>query len=259
MEAGCRVAVPTPTSTDPEYNRRSSPMYAAAIRQSGGSPVEVDLGLTENEIVALVRTCQGILLPGSPADVNPAWYGQEPIAACAFADPRREAADHILLEEAYAVGKPVLGICYGVQSLNVWRGGTLRQDLPFLPVNHAAGAQVAVAHTAVVREGGILASLVASEEAATTGQEFRLPINSSHHQSVDQLGAGLRVAATSPDDDVVEAIEGAENYESPAFVLGVQWHPERSLEMSPTARAIFRAFVEQAAGWKAQHSRVLAS
>lgn len=239
-----RVAIPVPTSGDFEYNRRSWPMYAEAVRQAGGTPVQVDLSLSERDLMAVARGCQGVLLPGSPADVNPQRYGQEAVKACGAADGPREATDRILLEEAYGAAKPVLGVCYGVQSLNVWRGGTLLQDLGCKPVNHSAGASVAVAHFVSVRGGGTLDRLADAAERVLRAGEVRLPVNSSHHQSVDRLGEGLRVAALSSEDGVIEAVEGTDEVGAPDFVLGVQWHPERSLELSGTSRAIFRAFLE---------------
>lgn len=238
-----RIAIPVPTSGDFEYNRRSWPMYAEAVRQAGGTPVPVELSLSERELMAVARGCQGVLLPGSPADVNPRRYGQEAIEACGAADEGREVVDRILLEEAYGAGNPVLGICYGVQSLNVWRGGTLIQDLGCKPVNHSAGASVAVAHAVSIGSEGTLNRLADASERAFKAGDVRLPVNSSHHQSIDRLGDGLRVAALSSEDGVIEAIEGTAEAGAPSFVLGVQWHPERSLEISGTSRAIFRAFL----------------
>jgi len=243
MSAGLKIAVPTCTSTDLEYNRRSWPMYAAAIRESGATPVEVGLQLSEGELVAVARTCHGILLPGSPADVDPARYGRVREPACASADLRREIADRLLLEDAFATAKPVLGICYGAQSINVWSGGSLVQDVRCLPVNHAAGAGISVAHSAIVRSGTILASVVDSGEAVLRGDEVRLPINSSHHQAVEHLGENLRVSAVSAEDGVIEAVEAVRVTELPNYVVGVQWHPERSIAFSGTSRALFLSFV----------------
>lgn len=249
MSIAPRVAVPVPTSADFAYNHRSWPMYAEAVREAGGMPVEVSLNLSEQEIARIAHGCDGMLLPGSPADVHPRLYGQEPIAECAEADVAREMVDRILLEECSASGKPVLGICYGAQSLNIWRGGTLVQDLSVRPVNHAAGASVAVAHSVVLGDGGtggagLLSSLVDSTEGLLKGGELRLAVNSSHHQAVEQIGAGLRVAAVSAEDGVIEAIERSGESDLPEFALGVQWHPERSTAISATSRALFRALIE---------------
>ncbi len=241
-----KIGIPVPTSTDLAYNRRSWPMYAAAVKQAGGTPVEISLDLTAGELASVARECQGVVLPGSPADVDPRLYGQERAAECAAADPLRERTDRLLLEECYRSSKPVLGICYGMQSLNVWRGGSLVQHLPGTPVNHAAGAAVAVAHSAVLRGKGLFSTLVDPKEPIDKCGEPCLPVNSSHHQSVANVGTDLRVCAVSPEDGVIEAVEGSREQGSSQFVLGVQWHPERSVETSATSRAIFQGFLEAA-------------
>ncbi len=243
----CRIAISVPTSKDLDYNRRSWPNYAEAVRQAGGTPVEIGLTLSETELMELARACDGVLLPGSPADVNPERYGQQPTAACAPSDPAREVADRLLLEEAYAAKKPVLAICYGVQSLNVWRGGSLVQDLSRTAVNHSAGAGVAVAHAISLQAGGILSGLAEAGEEILSGDEPRLLVNSSHHQAVELPGDGLHVVAVSSQDGVVEAIEATGDANSPEFVVGVQWHPERSVDISATSRAIFEALMAAAA------------
>jgi len=255
-----RIAIPVPTSTDIPYNQRSWPAYAKAIAASGGEPVEIDITQPPSEILALARSCQGICLPGSPADVDPAHYGADLDPATSPADPARESADNLLLEDAARRGMPVLGICFGVQSLNVWRGGSLVQDLTPLPVNHSAGSKVAIAHTALVAENTLLASLVDPAEAPAHDGFLRLPINTSHHQSVSAPGDGLRIVARCPDDGVVEAVENdpawqptAANQDTagPQFLLGVQWHPERSFDISPTSRNLFSRLVTEAAKFTA--------
>ena len=249
-----RIAIPLPTSIDIPYNQRSWPAYATAVTRSGGEPVAIDLASSPSEILALAASCDGILLPGSPADVEPALYGADRDPASAPADPARESADRLLLDHAEKLRKPVLGICYGVQSLNVWRGGSLIQDLTPLPVNHSAGSKVAIAHTAQVSRDSILASLLTPEEAPETDGFLRLPINTSHHQSVAAPGTGLRIVARCPDDGVIEAVElepntpmfHVEHPEPRQFLLGVQWHPERTYEISAASRAIFNRLVAEA-------------
>jgi putative glutamine amidotransferase len=249
-----RIAIPVPTSTDIPYNHRSWPSYATAVTRSGGEPVEIGLDLPAAELRALVASCDGVLLPGSPADVDPALYGAERDPLTAPADPAREALDYLLLEDAEKHLKPVLGICFGVQSLNVWRGGSLIQDLTPLPVNHSAGSKVAIAHTALVAKDSLLASLLTTDEAPDFDGFLRLPINTSHHQSVAAPGDGLRIVARSPEDGVIEAVEmdaddSVFHVEHPGprqFVLGVQWHPERSFEISAASRALFAHLVAEA-------------
>jgi putative glutamine amidotransferase len=256
-----RIAIPVPTSHDPEYNSRSWPAYAEAVSRSGGEPVEIPLTASPRETADLINTCQGVLLPGSPADVNPQKFGQDPIPECNPADPARENVDELLLQDAHNLYKPLLTICFGTQSLNVWRGGTLLQDLAPVPVNHRAGKTVAVAHTAGVLKNSILGGLLTTEEAAPAQEGFlRLPINSSHHQAIGIAGDGLRVIARCPEDGVIEAVEGGQDPHNPGahFVVGVQWHPERSFEISAASRALFQHFVAQSAAWtpRAIHTSV---
>jgi putative glutamine amidotransferase len=249
-----RIAIPVPTSTDVPYNQRSWPSYARAVALSGGEPVAIGLDLPATTLRELIASCDGVLLPGSPADVDPALYGADRDPATAAADPAREKVDTLLLDEAEKHGKPVLGICFGVQSLNVWRGGSLVQDLTPLPVNHSAGSKVAIAHTALVARDSVLASLLTEEEAPAMDRFLRLPINTSHHQAVATPGAGLRIVARCPEDGVIEALEidtddsvfHVEHSVAKQFVLGVQWHPERSFEISAASRALFRKLVDEA-------------
>jgi putative glutamine amidotransferase len=219
-----RIAIPVPTSADFDYNRRSWAQYAEAVRLSGGEPVEVPLNAIPAETAQLITSCQGIVLPGSPADVNPQKYGQEPAAACAEADPARENVDELLLQDAHNLYKPILAICFGTQMLNVWRGGTLVQDLMPLAVNHSAGKAVAVAHSVDVASDSVLAGMVTPDSGSVFGVSIKLPANSSHHQAIEVETPGH-------------------------FVLGVQWHPERSYGESPASEAMFARLVAEAAAW----------
>ncbi|WP_263382703.1 gamma-glutamyl-gamma-aminobutyrate hydrolase family protein [Granulicella arctica] len=246
-----RIAIPIPTSNDFSYNQQSWPEYAVAVERAGGEPIEIPLSSTPAETARLVSSCQGILLPGSPADVNPQKYGQEADPATAPTDLPRENVDELLLQEAHNLYKPLLCICYGTQILNVWRGGTLIQDVTVLPVNHAAGRSVAIAHSVAVAPQSILGSLTQPVEAPEVDDFLRLPINSSHHQAIGIPGDGLKVAARCPQDGVIEAVEGGQSPEfgKDHFVLGVQWHPERSYDTSPASAAIFTRFVDEARKW----------
>jgi putative glutamine amidotransferase len=246
-----RIALPIPTSFDLEYNQQAWPQYAAAVEQSGGEAVEVALNLSPARIADLMNTCQGIVLPGSGADVSPRKYGQDAIEACAAPDPARENVDELLIQDAYNLHKPILAICFGLQSLNVWRGGTLVQDLTVMPVNHAAGGSVAVAHSLMVAPDSILGGLLSPDEAPMLEDGFlRLPVNSSHHQAIGVPGDGLRIVARCPQDGVIEAVEGDLNPDGAShFVLAVQWHPERSYTISAASRAIFARLVAEAAAW----------
>lgn len=240
-----RILIPVPTSFDEPYNAANWSNYAAAISAAGGDPVRLELTHTAAEIDALVDQAQGILLPGSGADVDPSHYGHERIPECAEADNLREQTDHALFAAAERTKKPLLGICFGTQSMNVFYGGTLHQDIDPLPVNHRAGRAVITAHPVLFPVDSRLGKIVvASGEAVAEDEEFaRLPVNSSHHQAIAAPGDELRVVARCPADAVIEAIEGPD----PAhWLIGVQWHPERTTETSAASRSIFQSFVEAA-------------
>lgn len=249
-----RIAIPMPHSIDLEYSERAIPQYERAVAQAGGEPIRIPLNQTPDdvmkaEVLKIMERCDGVLLPGSNADVDPAKFGATRSPRTAAADPRRDAVDELLLHDAYNLRKPVLGICYGLQSLNVYRSGSLIQHIPdFLPeelrtrVNHEAGKKVAVAHAVEIEKDSKLAEIVNGK--SREGQnKLVVPVNSSHHQSAGTIGNGLRIAARCPDDSIIEALEGTA---PDHFVLAVQWHPERSADQDEPSRAIFRALIEAA-------------
>jgi len=297
-----RIAIPVPHSGDREYADRSLPQYEHSVEISGGEPVRIPLDRTPAEVMKLIERCDAVLLPGSKADVDPAKYEAPRDPHTAAADAGRDAVDELLLQDAYNMRKPVLGICYGLQVLNVYRTGTLVQHIESA-INHAAGRTVAVAHAVTVEPDSMLATIVHAEAKARPSEgstvprlkpgastrvgepmhigktahvgksrevgksveghgfsraegpnknlgalapgrdAIAIPVNSSHHQSVDIVGDGLRAVARCPDDGIIEAVEGT----SPDhFVLAVQWHPERSVDDDEPSRAIFRALAEAA-------------
>src|SRR3954469_1639668 len=180
-----RIAIPLPHGSDSEYALRAIPQYEGAIELSGAEPVRIPLDRTPAEVMKLIERCDGVLLPGSKADVDPAKFDAERDPKTAAADPKRDTVDELLLQDAYNMRKPVLGICYGLQSLNVWRTGTLLQHIRPGNVDHEAGAKVPVAHTVAVKPDSKLGKIV--------GDELNfLPVNSSHHQAASTVGDGLR-------------------------------------------------------------------
>ena len=243
-----------PHSIDREYAERAIPQYERAVEQAGGDPVRIPLDQASTEVMKIealkiMELCDGVLLPGSNADVDPAKFGTARSPRTAAADPRRDAVDELLLQDAYNLRKPILGICYGLQSLNVYRAGSLIQHIPdFLPeelrarVNHEAGKKVAVAHAVEIESASKLAKIVNGKDRE--GQsKFVVPVNSSHHQSAETVGCGLRIVARCPDDGIIEALESTA---PDHFVLAVQWHPERSVNQDEHSRAIFRALIQAA-------------
>ena len=234
------VAIPEPTGADSAYNQRSLPPYLAALRSAGATPIIVPLHERPDRVARLLAGVQGMLLPGSRFDVDPQRYGEAPAPECSESDPARTAVDELLLQDAFNLHKPILATCHGVQNLNVWLNGTLIQDLK-TTVNHRPGRDVAEAHPVRIAPGSRLAGLVPRGLAADP------LVNSSHHQAIRIPGDGLLVSAISPSDGVVESVE-LDSREH--FVLGVQWHPERTYTESAFSRAVFAAFVQAAAVWE---------
>ena len=237
-----RIAIPQPTSTDEDYNQRCWRQYAEATETFGAIPTSIPLNVAPAEIAMLMAACSGVILPGSPADIQPQKYGQEVEAETARDDPARESADELLLQDAFNLHKPVLGVCYGLQSINVWLGGSLHQHLR-TPIRHVRKGEEAAVHSVTILQG---VSRLLGEANADVSM-----VNSSHHQAVDRVGDGLVIAAISPEDEVVEALEGAD--ENGPFILGVQWHPERTFHTDALSRLIFERFTGAAAHWEGQH------
>jgi len=204
---------------------------------AGGEPVRIPLESTPAELSCFIEACHAVLLPGSKADVDPAKYHATRNPQTNAADPRRHAIDWELLTDAFANRKPVLGICYGLQSLNVFRGGTLLQHIAS-PVNHEAGRKVALAHEVAIEPASKLGEIASTKD----GRPIR--VNSSHHQSADSVGKALRIVARCPDDSVIEALEGID---PDHFILAVQWHPERSVDQDELSRTLFGALIAAAA------------
>lgn len=234
-----RIAIPEPCSYDREYSDRALPFYLQAIEESGGEPEVISLGLSPEEVARRITGCCAILLTGSRADIDPQKYGAEPHPQNAAPDPLRDAADELLLQDAYNMRKPVFGICYGLQSLNVWRTGTLVQHIES-SVDHSPADKATPCHEVEIAVDSLLAQDLGA------GQHV-VAVNSSHHQAADVAGDALRVVARSREDGIVEAVEGT----LPGhYVLAVQWHPERNFAQDPSSQKLFRSFVDAARDWK---------
>src|ERR1700674_3110945 len=165
-----RIAIPVPHSGDPDYAELAFPQYVRAIRIAGGEPVRIPLDQAPAQVMKLIERCDAVLLPGSNADVDPAKYGSPRHPKTDAADPRRDTVDELLLQDAYNMRKPVLGICYGLQILNVYRSGTLLQHIES-PVNHEAGRTVPLAHEVAVDPGSILGEIVSAASPCGPGSE----------------------------------------------------------------------------------------
>ncbi len=217
--------------------------YLAAVRRAGGQPVPISLAASDDALASLASSLDGIVLTGSPADVEPSRYGAPRHIKCAKTDDDRERIDFALLENCFASQKPVLAICYGIQSLNVFLSGTLIQDVPSeigTKVVHSDDKEGApdVHHVVAIEAESRIGRMAGGRE---------IVVNSSHHQAILMPGRNLRITARAM-DGVVEAVEwtGDENW-----VVGVQWHPERFTESDPLTQSLFGSLVKQAAMRKA--------
>jgi len=234
-ESKCRprVGVPWRTVVEEKTGQRARyEDYLCAIQDAGGDPIEISLLLADNELWGVAESCDAFVLPGSPADVNPTRYGSVRHNLTADADLPRERADDRLLDHALTAGKPLLAICFGIQSLNVHLAGSLVQDIPSeLPssIDHDREEDHPDTHHSARIEGGQLAELAGRAE---------IRVNSSHHQAVLKPGRGLCITARAP-DGVIEAMEWTGG---PGWVVGVQWHPER-MRGDALSEALFRRLV----------------
>lgn len=236
-----RIAIPEPCGYDREYSSRTLPPYLEAIKQSGGEPVVIPLNLEPEELARRISKCSAVLLPGSKADLDPQKFNAERHPQTSAADPQRDGADELLLQDAYNLHKPIFAICYGLQSLNVWRTGSLVQHI-VSKVAHSGKLSSQMAHQVVVEPNSLLA-----REIGRASCPCSIPVNSSHHQAAAVVGDGLRVSAHCPEDGIIEAIEGT----LPGhYVLAVQWHPERSFDNDAPSRQLFSSFIRAAQGWR---------
>jgi putative glutamine amidotransferase len=216
-----RVGIPYRTRKEELSGAREKyETYLRAVEGAGGTGVEVSLRLPSYELRTLVQKLDAVVLPGSPADVNAERYGAARHAKTADADADRERTDYALLEHAFDKGKPVLAICYGVQLLNVFLGGSLVQDIPSelqTTIRHEKDSETDrdPVHAANFESDSWIARMASAAQ-----------VNSSHHQAIREPGRNLRVVGRAP-DGVIEAVEwtGDANW-----VMGVQWHPERMME-----------------------------
>jgi putative glutamine amidotransferase len=209
--------------------------YSQAILHAGGAPVIIPAAQDRRSLAAILDSVQGIILSGGP-DIHPRRYGEEPLAGLGEVD---EALDHMeLMAAELAIEKdlPLLGICRGIQVLNVALGGTLYQDIPFqVPesICHTPKTDKAVnTHTVRIEAGSRRHKIIGKRE---------LWVNGKHHQALKSIAKGLAVAAQAK-DGVVEAVE----LPAKRFVVGVQWHPEGTWREDIYSQKLFQAFVKTA-------------
>jgi len=212
--------------------------YLAAVLQGADAlPFIIPAFGAELPLGELLERIDGLLLPGSPSNIEPHHYRGEPSLAGTLHDPPRDATTLPLIPKAIEAGLPVLGICRGFQEMNVALGGSLWQRLHEVPgfSDHRDDERLSLeqqygpAHEVVLAPGGLLRRLAGTE---------RVRVNSLHSQGVRALAPGVSVEATAP-DGVVEAFR-VDNARS--FALALQWHPEWRVMENPLSRALFAEF-----------------
>jgi len=226
MQIALSVSYPSPPADEKDIWRIECYLHAIQIGGAIGTPLFLDEWEHRAEEVA--REFDGLVLSGG-ADLPPGWYRQEPLAGAGLelVNERRPVFEKQLVQAFVAVRKPILGICYGLQFQNVWKGGALFQDLRLqtgTTMIHTDGAQ----HFVRLERDSRLFSIIGEEE-------FTVP--SYHHQGVSEVAPGGRAVCFAP-DGVIEAVEWNEG----DWFLGVQWHPERAPDSNATQK-LMRAFV----------------
>jgi putative glutamine amidotransferase len=213
--------------------------YSRAVAAAGGLPVMIPLLEEEETLRELYDRMDGLLLPGG-VDLDPMSYGESPLPSCGRVDAARDRVELRFARWAIAEGKPLFGLCRGLQIVNVALGGTLYQDIAaqrsgaikhdYFPT--AGYSRDHLAHDVTVSSGSRLEALVGTAP---------LKVNSMHHQAIKDLAPRLVTTAQAP-DGLIEAVEFSGNQ----FLLGVQWHPESLTGRDPRMHRLVTGFVEAA-------------
>ena len=233
-----RPVIGITASHDTEHDKLFiNSVYLRAIRNAGGIPMIFPMEVTEDDLRDLVTLTDGVLFTGGD-DIHPFLYGEETDAKCGNVSQPRDSMEMALVPLVMEFGKPIFGICRGIQILNTAMGGTLYQDIPSqfkseLSIAHRQPFAYKVpSHTVDITPGTLLSRILGEEHAS-------IAVNSMHHQAIKGVAPGLEVCGYAP-DKMIEAVY-APDY---PFLLGVQWHPEHLTTSQPDAAKLFAAFVD---------------
>ena len=206
--------------------------YVHAVEKAGGVPVVIPVNTNKENIKYQIAAMDGILISGGE-DVNPIVYKEEPSRELGYVHPTIDEFDIEAIKIALELKKPILGICRGLQILNVALGGSLYQDLKYIKGSYIKHSQEAKTYTGThyinIKESSILYNIIKEKTL----------VNSYHHQSIKTLGSNLKVIAYSS-DGVIEAIQK----ENEKFVVGVQWHPELMVDHDAGMLNLFKEFID---------------
>ena len=228
----------TPSHNTENQDISMRPTYLKALKAAGAIPVVLPLEIPREDLAQLVGVLDGFLVVGGP-DVHPFLFGEETIDGCGSVSLQRDTMELNLLSLAISVRKPILGICRGIQLINIGLGGTIYQDIKSqyqvaAPIAHDQPFYYDIpCHTVNVTVGTMLSRITGLLEGGS------IQVNSMHHQSVRNLAPGLVACGHSP-DGLIEAVEKPDY----PFLMAVQWHPEYLWEKDNAAAQIFRTFVD---------------
>jgi len=224
--------------------------YGEAVEAAGGAPVHISLIPERDYISAVMDSLDGILLPGSDSDVDPLRYGAEPHPKLGTVVSIKDETDLLVLDEVEKRGMPLFAICFGMQVLNVSRGGTLIQDIASQvenPIKHEQGVpRDRPSHKIRIADASLVRKLAGSEIAL---------VNSHHHQALGNVGREL-VATAWAADGLIEAVEDTRR---DRFALGVQWHPELGWKDDHLSRSLFNVFLSASRDFAERASSTLDS
>lgn len=225
-----------------------SQRYIVTLTNAGAIPWMIPL-VDDETLRGVYEELDAVFLPGG-ADIDPMTYGADPHPLCDKTDPARDRVEVALAKWALEDEKPVLGVCRGMQLINVAAGGSLYQDLAqempgsikhdYFPFAGQNFSRDYLAHEVSVHEGSRLATLVGAGA---------LRVNSMHHQGVKELGHGLHATAEAP-DGLIEALEGDDD----GYLVAVQWHPEALTDSDERTRDLFSGFIDAGVAWRRAHA-----
>jgi putative glutamine amidotransferase len=210
--------------------------YSEAVYNSGGAPVFLPSIADKSYCEKIISSVAGILISGGD-DMDPALYGEEPHTNLGLVDVQKGDFEFMLTKMALRRQIPILGICGGIQMLNVAAGGTLYQDIP-----SQTGSQIKHSQQTTKSEPSHFITVEKSTRLHKIIGRAKLRVNSTHHQAVRKLAKGFIISARAA-DGIIEAIE----LPGRRFVVGVQWHPESLASHNPVFRAIFDSFIRECA------------
>ena len=221
--------------------------YTDAIEASGGAVILIPFSQKRSVVKTYLDLLDGLVITGGDFDLDPALYGEKKMAQCGELKPERTKMELALYNSAHKMGIPILGVCGGMQVINIAHGGTLFQDISFQRKGSVRHEQKPIpstkpSHTVSVEKNSLLAKIT---------KKATLKVNSTHHQAVKDVGKGFVATGVAP-DGIVEAIEPVDK--GGAFLLGIQWHPELLFDLDEPSVKIYKRFVSAAKKYRAELS-----